>query len=125
MWGAGHIGLHHRNLKKKAPYHDAMTHLVDLPNILGHSDATDYPIWSGGSLEGWNFQSLAIIFMGEFLFFCRSYTLHPSRNMNMLCACESKILEEIFMYDGVSRWNQGSRFEWLELRKVCIQIQSS
>ena len=102
-----------------------MTHLVDLPNILGHSDATDYPIWSGGSLEGWNFQSLAIIFMGEFLFFCRSYTLHPSRNMNMLCACESKILEEIFMYDGVSRWNQGSRFEWLELRKVCIQIQSS
>lgn len=68
MRGAGHIGLHHPILKKKAPYHDAMTHLVDLPNILGHSDATDYPIWSGGSLEGWNFQSLAIIFMGEFLF---------------------------------------------------------
>ena len=73
----------------------------------------------------WRMEFPKFIFMGEFLFFCRSYTLHPSRNMNMLCACESKILEEIFMYDGVSRWNQGSRFEWLELPKVCIQIQSS
>ena len=50
----------------------------------------------------WRMEFPKFIFMGEFLFFCRSYTLHPSRNMNMLCACESKILEEnIHVWRGV------------------------